>query len=353
MRRGEKAIFTLKPDYAYGAAGSPPTIPPNATLVFEIELFDWRMEDLTKKKDGGVLRTILVEGTGFDTPNEGATVSVRLVGKDGERIFEERDVSFVVGEACEANVIDGIDVAVAKMKKGETSRLVIRKDYAWADLPPRSFELTPGSDVMYEVTLVDFEKRKETWEMDEDEKIAQAEFSKNRGSEFFKSGKYQLALKHYKRVSQLVGPFVAGDERNEKKDSLLLAAYLNLAMTYLKLKKETPVIENCNLALEIDPNSVKAYFRRGQAKFGLKEYQAALKDFEKVLSLEENNSAAKAEIARTLKAIKEHNQREKQIFSGMFDKFAKHDDEVERKKASNVWKELGDEKKREFQAANH
>ncbi len=36
MKRGEKALLTCKSDYAYGEAGSPPKIPPNATLQFEV-----------------------------------------------------------------------------------------------------------------------------------------------------------------------------------------------------------------------------------------------------------------------------------------------------------------------------
>ncbi|CAA6655005.1 unnamed protein product [Spirodela intermedia] len=38
MMVGEVARITCKPEYAYGSAGSPPDIPPNATLIFEVEL---------------------------------------------------------------------------------------------------------------------------------------------------------------------------------------------------------------------------------------------------------------------------------------------------------------------------
>lgn len=38
MKLGEKAIFTMSPEYGYGAKGAPPSIPPNSTLIFEIEL---------------------------------------------------------------------------------------------------------------------------------------------------------------------------------------------------------------------------------------------------------------------------------------------------------------------------
>ena len=38
MSLGELARVVIEPEWAYGAKGSPPTIPPNATLTFDIEL---------------------------------------------------------------------------------------------------------------------------------------------------------------------------------------------------------------------------------------------------------------------------------------------------------------------------
>jgi FKBP-type peptidyl-prolyl cis-trans isomerase FkpA len=42
MQKGEKARLTIPPEMGYGAQGYPGVIPPNATLVFEVELLEIR-----------------------------------------------------------------------------------------------------------------------------------------------------------------------------------------------------------------------------------------------------------------------------------------------------------------------
>lgn len=44
------------------------------SAYLQVELFDFRGEDITDDEDGGIIRRIITKGQGYSKPNEGAAV---------------------------------------------------------------------------------------------------------------------------------------------------------------------------------------------------------------------------------------------------------------------------------------
>nr|QBH73882.1 fk506-binding protein [Carausius morosus] len=356
MKKGEVAVLTCKSEYAYGKSGSPPKIGPDATLIFEIEMLDWVGEDLSQKKDGGIIRYQVTKGEGSATPNDGAVVEVNLVGKCSGVVFEEREITFPLGEGSEYGVCEGLERAIEKFKKGEKSRILLKSKYAFKDIGKPECNIPPRADIEYLVELKNFEKAKESWSLDSEGKLEQANFFKDKGTNYFKAEKYQLALKMYKKiVSFLEYSTGFADEQEEERKRVLLSGHLNLAMCHLKLTSYLDARDHCDKALELDSTNIKALFRRGQAWLGVVEPEKAKADFEAAQRLEPDNKAVLSLIAQCNAKLKEQKSREKKIYANMFEKFAQRDREKEeewRRNQPDVMKTLGewgkDEREREM-----
>jgi FKBP-type peptidyl-prolyl cis-trans isomerase len=320
MKRGELAVLLCKPEYAYGKRGSPPNIPPDSSLVFEVELFDWKAEDVSENKDEGVMRHQIVKGDGYMTPRDGATCDIHIIGRYNGVQFEDRDVTVVIGEGSEVGVVEGVEQALKKFKKGEKSQLEVKSRYAYGKDGNAAYNIPSDADLEYEVELKNFEKAKESWEMDINEKLEQSEICKNKGTNYFKAGKYKMAVKLYTRITDMLKS--EEDSDNEQRKSLLLAAHLNLAMCHLKLSDDTTALHCCNDALALDVKNEKGLFRRGMANLNLQNYEEAIADFKSVLEIDPDNKAAKNQIAIAGHKIKQIRLKEKQTYAGMFQKFA-------------------------------
>eukprot|EP00070_Physeter_catodon_P027772 XP_028334666.1 peptidyl-prolyl cis-trans isomerase FKBP5 [Physeter catodon] len=373
MKKGEICHLLCKPEYAYGSAGSLPKIPSNATLFFEIELLDFKGEDLFE--DGGIIRRIKRKGEGYSNPNEGATVEIHLEGCCGGRMFDCRDVGFIVGEGEDHDIPIGIDKALEKMQREEQCILYLGPRYGFGEAGKPKFGIEPNAELIYEVTLKSFEKAKESWEMDTKEKLEQAAIVKEKGTVYFKGGKYMQAVIQYgkivswlemdtkekleqaaivkekgtvyfkggkymqaviqygKIVSWLEMEYGLSEKESKASESFLLAAFLNLAMCYLKLREYTKAVECCDKALGLDSANEKGLYRRGEAQLLMNEFESAKGDFEKVLEVNPQNKAARLQISMCQKKAKEHNERDRRIYANMFKKFAEQDAKEEASKA--------------------
>lgn len=344
MKVGELCQLTCKPEYAYGSAGSPPKIPPSATLVFEVELFEFRGEDITDDEDGGIIRRIITKGERYTKPNEGASVDVTLEGTCEGRVFDQRELKFEIGDADSHGLPVGVEKAILAMEQEEEALFTIKPKYGFGSAGNAKYNIPGGATLQYKIKLTAFEKAKESWEMNTVEKLEQSGIVKEKGTQYFKEGKYKHASVQYKRiVSWLQHESGLSEEDEKKAKSLRLAAHLNLAMCFLKLQEPNQALENCDKALELDASNEKALFRRGEALFGMKEFDRAKDDFQHVVQLYPANKAAKSQVGLCQKRIKEQHEKDKRIYANMFQKFAERDSKKEAGKVKGDSKDNSDD----------
>lgn len=160
------------------------------------------------------------------------------------------------------------------------------------------------------------------------EKIEQAKMQKEKGTKYLTSNKINLAIKAYQKVFKYLNASDFTDDLKKERDSLLVAAHLNLALCYLKINENFLAKEECVKALELDPQNEKALFRRGQAHLGLASPEIAINDFQEVLQVQPKNTAASKQILICNSLIKKQLAKEKKLYANMFDKFAQEDKQV-------------------------
>lgn len=114
---------------------------------------------------------------------------------------------------------------------------------------------------------------------------------KTRGNDCVKSGQFQKAIHYYTEAIRL-----------NKFDPIYFS---NRAHCYLKLNRYLECVEDCTIAIGLDENCVKAYYRRLQAHENLEgNLTAALSDCEAVLRFEPKNSEAKKCLERIKAELK-------------------------------------------------
>ncbi|KAL7739465.1 hypothetical protein ACLKA6_019421 [Drosophila palustris] len=340
MKLGERCFLTCAPNYAYGAAGSPPSIPPDSTLIFELEMLGWKGEDLSPNQDGSIQRTILEKSDKKRTPSDGAFVKAHITGSFDGNVFEEREVEFDYGEGSAIGIVEGLETALQKMNVGETSKIKIQPKYAFGTKGNETFKIPSNATIEYIVKLIDCGKGLEEWKLSDSERVAEAKVYKEKGTNYYKKENYQLALRMYNKCKDLL-PSIKDNTSDEVK-ALKVATHSNIALCHQKANDHFNAKLECNAVLELDPNNVKALYRRGQCNLVVNELEEALVDFQKVIQLDSGNKAAANHIVICKQKIKQNKDKEKKLYANMFTKLAANDKETDPPRETDVLDQCGE-----------
>lgn len=114
--------------------------------------------DLSTVNDLGLLKQILQEGSGDETPVDHDRVFMHYTAQltDGTQVDSSRDrkkkIEFEVGKG---SVIRGWEIAMATMKRGEICRLTCQPEYAYGE-QGMGERIQPNQTVIFEIELLDF-----------------------------------------------------------------------------------------------------------------------------------------------------------------------------------------------------
>ena len=107
-------------------------------------------------------------------------------------------------------------------------------------------------------------------------------------------------------------------EFEKRAQSLMLAAYSNVALCNLKLNDGIKAFKACEQALKIDPTNIKCLFRRGQAAEVSQEWEDAIGYFKAVLEVEPKNTVAANRIKFCRNKVVSFKEAEKKRYANMF-----------------------------------
>lgn len=169
--------------------------------------------------------------------------------------------------------------------------------------------------------------------------IQKAEALKTQGNEKFRTKEYQEALKHYAKVPLYLNGLIAKEhemasysnnvitiEEATIKNEILHTTYVNMAACHLALQQYPKTIDKCQKALGLKEN-YKAYYRRAVGYLHTGDLDRAKSDLDKANEMCPDDPAVRREYGTYLQLLKKESEKQRKIFSGMFDKLSKEPQE--------------------------
>ncbi|XP_038073276.1 peptidyl-prolyl cis-trans isomerase FKBP8-like isoform X1 [Patiria miniata] len=268
--------------------------------------------------NGQLMKKILNEGQGAATrPQRGELVTLKSKGllEDGTEVDCHEEVSFVLGEG---DVVSAWDLCLSLMDLGEVSIIKTSPRFAYGILG-RLPDVPPNAEITYELELLNVQPAPDPGEMTIDELCLAGDKKRERGNELYSRKDYSGAINSYTKALKLFEKAKVSDDDSAKLAvmELKVKCYNNLAAAQLKIDAYDPALKSCSNALDIEPENVKALFRKGKVLASQGEYEQAIGTMKEALSREPSNKVIHNELSRLTNRESKERQSERQLYQRM------------------------------------
>lgn len=151
------------------------------------------------------------------------------------------------------------------------------------------------------------------------DRLAEMTTFMEQGNNFYDEGQYARATLKYKRALVFFEYcFPETDAEEEQCSRIRLVCLMNSAACFLKLKNYDDGIENCNQALQIDPENVKCLYRRAVMHRHRDNFDEAKIDILAAIELQPTNSTLRQEREKLRSKTKSYIVNRKKMGDKMF-----------------------------------
>ncbi|TRY99176.1 hypothetical protein DNTS_027634, partial [Danionella cerebrum] len=160
--------------------------------------------------------------------------------------------------------------------------------------------------LLYQLQLLDFRQKPDTLSLPVSDRIRIGNQKRERGNFYFQREEYGKAAQAYCMALDVLttcrndGQTCMAEEEEEVND-YRIKCLNNLAAAQLKLGQFDEALHTSRDVLFLDPQNVKALFRKGKLLSDKGEYDEAMETLKKALKLEPSTKAIHAELSKLVK----------------------------------------------------
>mgnify|MGYP002034695722 FL=1 len=162
-------------------------------------------------------------------------------------------------------------------------------------------------------------------DMTYEQRVERVRAHRSNGNAAFAGGRAREAVREYSMaLTYLTEDFMMQlfDKYEVEAHEEFVAAHGNLAAAYLRLGAFEDAVTHVGYVLKVDENNAKAYYRRGKARAGLGQEDAAREDFLKAKKITEAAGLVDANVVKALReidaAIRDRERATSAAFKGIF-----------------------------------